>query len=116
MTGHCLSISTANHSFLSNYLLSININIRARIFGICRVSHSKKPQILFFVKATYYKLYTAYLLKLNKNRNDNFSLKNSPDYFIFVKEMYYDLNSNFFNISQPDNFDFIFTNVSKLPV
>jgi len=116
VVNYCLNNYNTHHNFLNNYLSPSNINTRARIFGICRVSNSKKPQILFFVKATYYKLYTAYLLKINKNRSNHFGLKNSPDYFIFVKEMYYDLNNNFFNVSQPDNFDFIFTNVSKLPV
>jgi hypothetical protein len=90
--------------------------LRARIFGICRTASSKRAQILFFVKSTYYKLYTTYLLKINKNRNNNLALKNNPDYFIFIREMHYDLVSNFVNIGKGDNFDFIFTNISKLPV
>ena len=108
-----------NQGLPSNHLLDKYLNnqqFRARIFGICRTASSKRAQILFFVKSTYYKLYTTYLLKVNKNKNNNFVLKNNPDYFIFSREMCYDLISNFVNISKGDNFDFIFTNISKLPV
>ena len=105
-----------NLSLIKEYLMEQNDYLRARIFGICRTVSSKRAHILFFVKATYYKLYTSYLLKINKNRTNNRVLKPSPDYFIFVREMYYDLNSSFANISSKDRFDFIFTNINKLPV
>ena len=112
---HCFGIINIK-SMLNSFLSDINIKMRARVFGICRVSNNKRAHVLFFVKATYYKLYTAYLLKINRNRHNSFNLKISPDYFIFVREMYYDLYSSFINISANDSFDFIFTNVSKLPV
>ena len=101
---------------LNEYLLEGNEYKRARIFGICRMANSKRAQILFFVKSTYYKLYTTYLLKINKNKTNILDLRFNPDYFIFVREMCYDLISNFVNVSKGDNFDFIFTNISKLPV
>lgn len=90
--------------------------MRARLFGIARIANSKRAQILFFVKATYYKLYTHHLLKLNKDHINNQRLRSEPDYFIFVREMYYDLYANFVNVINGDAFDFIFTNISKLPV
>jgi len=101
---------------LEEYLQETQEDLRARIFGICRIAYSKKTHIMFFVKATYYKLYTTYLLKINKNRYNKFNLRFNPDYFIFAREMYNDLNNSFVDVSKGDNFDFIFTNVSKLPV